>query len=157
MPSDKYELKATPRKSKGSLTAQTYEFPIMNQRDERTLRQIIYDSSNGKILGRTSSQWGKKCRLLSVITIFSLNPDRATSDDNVCSRNQQLKPRKCLLKLFLRLQLTLAAFQGWETMFIYSIMSRARINYEPPAKPAKIADYRLSNQIDNLVSDCAPN
>lgn len=53
--------KLTPRKSKGSVT-QTYEFPYMiNQKDERTLAQMIYDGKSGKFLGRDAKSWGEPC------------------------------------------------------------------------------------------------
>jgi hypothetical protein len=48
-----------PRKSKGSVVSTTYEFPYMRQASDRTLRQLIYDSRQGKVLGRTPKNWGK--------------------------------------------------------------------------------------------------
>jgi hypothetical protein len=46
------------RSTKGSVVSTTYEFPI-RQKKTKTLQEIIYDSSEGTILGRTASSWGK--------------------------------------------------------------------------------------------------
>lgn len=115
-----------PRKSKGSVVSTTYEFPYMRQASDRTLGQIIYDSKQGKILGRTPKNWGKflvfippreklfpaVCKVFvllgsfsavtaAIIIIFSLNLDSLTSHDDICAPNQHSKLRKCLLNLFL--------------------------------------------------------
>lgn len=52
--------KAAPRRSKGSVVSTTYEFPYMRQKTERTFGQLIYDSKQGKVLGRTPKNWGKE-------------------------------------------------------------------------------------------------
>lgn len=57
--------KVTPRRSKGSIVSQTYEFPYMRQARQRTLAQLIYDGRQGKILGRTPKNWGKQASRLN--------------------------------------------------------------------------------------------
>lgn len=52
--------KLTPRKTHVPTQAQNYEFNPMNQKDERTLAQQIYDSSTGKFLGRNGKSWCKR-------------------------------------------------------------------------------------------------
>jgi len=52
------------RRSKGSVVSTTYEFP-MRQPTNKSLRQIIYDGKEGKVLGRTPRNWGKKRNFLS--------------------------------------------------------------------------------------------
>lgn len=50
--------KVTPRRSKGgSIVSQTYQFPYKPA--EKSLGQLIYDSEQGKVLGRTPRNWGK--------------------------------------------------------------------------------------------------
>jgi hypothetical protein len=49
--------KITPRRSKGSVVSNTYEFP--RQAEKKTLAQLIYDGENGKVFGRTPKNWGK--------------------------------------------------------------------------------------------------
>lgn len=54
--------KAAPRRSKGSVVSTTYEFQpdqYMRKKTERTFGQIIYDSKQGKVLGRTPKNWGE--------------------------------------------------------------------------------------------------
>lgn len=53
--------KIIPRKSKdGSITTTTYEFPYMHQPEKKSLRELIYSSKSGKVLGRSPKNWGKK-------------------------------------------------------------------------------------------------
>jgi len=60
--------KIIPRKSKdGSISSVTYEFPYMLQPEKKTLRQLIYSSKSGKVLGRTPKNWGE---LFVFYTVF---------------------------------------------------------------------------------------
>lgn len=49
--------KVTPRKSKGSVVSNTYEFPYKPA--EKSLGKLLYDSQQGKVLGRTPKNWGE--------------------------------------------------------------------------------------------------
>lgn len=49
--------KVTPRKSKGSVVSTTYEFPYKPA--EKSLGKLLYDSQQGKVLGRTPKNWGE--------------------------------------------------------------------------------------------------
>lgn len=90
----------TPRKSKGSIT-QTYEFPYMiNQKDERTLAQQIYDSKTGKFLGRNRKSWGE-------------------SERRVCTT---------LKSCYHNISLNLDATTSHEIMFVFQIINRVRAN-----------------------------
>jgi hypothetical protein len=60
--------KPAPRRSKGSVVSTTYEFQpdqYMRQADQRTFGQMLYDSKQGKVCGRTPKNWGKE------ITVFN--------------------------------------------------------------------------------------
>lgn len=46
-------------KPKPRLQSTTYEFPIRGPAEKKTLRQIIYDKQEGRVLGRTPKNWGK--------------------------------------------------------------------------------------------------
>jgi hypothetical protein len=64
--------KIVPQRSKGSVVSTTYEFPYQRQAEVKTLRQIIYDGENGKVLGRTPKNWGKKRYVVEVYVCFDL-------------------------------------------------------------------------------------
>lgn len=78
-----------PRRSKGSVVSTTYEFPYMRKATERTFGQIIYDSKQGKVLGRTPKNWGEEFSAALfrsvakfstfIIIIFSLNLNELSS------------------------------------------------------------------------------
>lgn len=79
--------KVMPRRAtKGSLVSQTYEFPYMRQPKTRTLGQLIYDSKQGKVLGRTPKNWGK-----------SINNSVICA--NICAANQHPKSLRVFTSL----------------------------------------------------------
>lgn len=88
------------REKKGSVE-QTYEFEYLNQPAERTLGQIIYDSGNGKILGRTPKNWGERSSTECYHQFPYSSTRRRLMMIIVCAPNQHQTPRKCLPKLFL--------------------------------------------------------
>jgi sodium/potassium-transporting ATPase subunit beta len=53
--------------TKPRLQSTTYEFPIRGPEKKKSLQQLIYDSENGHILGRTAKSW---VQLLVFYTIF---------------------------------------------------------------------------------------
>lgn len=60
MSGKKEQPKVTPHRSKGgSVVSQTYEFPYLREKNEKTLGQLMYDSKAGKVLGRTPKNWGE--------------------------------------------------------------------------------------------------
>jgi sodium/potassium-transporting ATPase subunit beta len=59
--------KIVKRSTKGSVVSTTYEFPLDRKKNQRTLKEIIYDRENGKVLGRTPKNWGE---LLLFYAIF---------------------------------------------------------------------------------------
>ena len=62
-----------PRRSKGSVVSTTYEFPYMRKATERTFGQIIYDSKQGKVLGRTPKNWGEEFSAALFLFCFKMN------------------------------------------------------------------------------------
>lgn len=100
-----------PRRSKtdGSISSTTYEFPYMNQPAKKSLRELIYSSKSGKVLGRTPKNWGKVSIALSCLVLSNMfmtdfqNPltMRRLMISIVWTASQHLSSSKCLNKLIL--------------------------------------------------------
>lgn len=139
--------KVTPRRSsskKGSDVSQTYEFPYMRQARQRTLGQLIYDGRQGKILGRTPKNWGKRRWMMaSSRVLFALRISIIRkSHVNIYTSPRYLEMWSWLSRMPSTVDSINYEVSGWAWLNMLSIVQSINTEVESSAARWFIASYQ---------------